>query len=159
MKNKVQPQGLAAVADAAHQFHRVERMKDARITGDDKTDSGVLCPFGQTLGRGVGPEFQLTDDLLYSPGDFFIDGGDFVENTRNGGNGYVGLAGDISYAYFFFHLIKSYGISHFKFTRLVLDICGTNIPTDLNDFQSGYYVSITVNLHGITYADGTIFLA
>ncbi len=91
------------MADAAHQFHRVERMKDAWITRDDKTDGDVLCSFSQTLGRRIRPEFQLTYGLLYTPGDFFIDRGDFVKNTRNSGDGYIRLSGDISYAYFFFN--------------------------------------------------------
>ena len=94
------------MADATHQFHRVERMKDTWITRDDKTDGGVLCSFSQTLGRRVGPEFQLTYGLLYTPGDFFIDRGDFVKNARDSSDGYIRPSGDISYAYFFFHLIK-----------------------------------------------------
>ena len=139
------------MADAAHQFHRVERMEDAWITRDDKTDGGVLCPFSQTLGRRVRPEFQLTYDLLYTPGDFFIDCGDFVKDTRNRGDGYICPSGDISYTYSFFNhvmiemgkglgLIKSYNVSHFKFSGFVFDIRGTYIPTDLNDFQSGYFI-------------------
>ena len=95
------------MADATHQFHRVERMKDAWITRDDKTDGGVLGPFSQALGRRIGPEFQITYGLLYTSGEFFIDGGEFVEDARNGGNGYIRPSGDISYAYFFFHLIKT----------------------------------------------------
>ena len=91
------------MADAAHQFHRVERMEDAWITRDNKTDGSVLCSFSQTLGRRVRSEFQLTYDLLYTLGDLFIDRGDFIKNARDSGNGYIRPSGDISYAYFFFH--------------------------------------------------------
>ena len=149
MEDQIQPQGFTAMADAAHQFYRIERMEDPRITRDDKTDGGVLCSFSQTLGRRVRPEFQLTYDLLYTPGDFFIDGGDFVEDTRNRGDGYFCPSGDISYAYFLFNhvtiemgkrLDKFYNIPHFKFDGFVFDIRGTDIPTNLNDFQSGYFI-------------------
>jgi hypothetical protein len=91
--------------DAAHQFHRVKRMKDTGITRNNKTDGGVLCPFGQTLGRGVRPEFQFSYDLINTLGDFFIDGGDFIKDARNSGDGDIGPAGDICYAYFFFHCL------------------------------------------------------
>jgi hypothetical protein len=99
------------MADAAHQFHRIKRMEDARITRYDKTNSGVLYAAGQTLGCGIGPEFKVANDFFYTLGDFFIDRGDFVKNTRNGGDGYIRPSGDISYAYFFFNhvVIKRMG--------------------------------------------------
>ena len=105
MKNKVQPQGLTAMADAAHQFHRIEGMENTWISRDDKTDGGILDAAGQTLGSRVGPELHLPYDLLYALDDLFIDGGDFVEDARNSGDGNIGLAGDISYTYFFFHCL------------------------------------------------------
>ena len=91
------------MADAAHQFYRVKRMEYAWVTRDDKSDGGVLNPTCQTLGRRVRPEFQVTYDRLDTLGDLFIDGGNLVQDSRDGGDGYIRLAGDISYAYFFFN--------------------------------------------------------
>src|SRR5689334_22466783 len=103
MEDQIQPQGFAAVADAAHQFYGVKRMEDTRISRDDKPDGGVLYPFGQTLGRGVGPEFQINDGLLYALDDFLVDRGDLVEDARDRGDGYIRFSGDIGYAYFLFN--------------------------------------------------------
>jgi hypothetical protein len=103
MKYQIQPQRFTAVADAAHQFHRVERMENARISRNDKTDGGVLYAFGQPLGCGVWPKLHFPYDLLYSTGNFLIDRGDFVKDTRDGSNGYICPSGDISYTYFLFN--------------------------------------------------------
>jgi hypothetical protein len=115
-------------------------MKDTRVTRDDKTDGGVLCPFGQSLCRGVRAELHLSDDTLDSLGYIFIDSGDFIEDTGYGGDRYIGPAGNISYAYFFFHLIEFHHIADLKLIRFVLDIRSADIPTDLDDLQGGYFI-------------------
>ena len=87
------------MAYAAYQFNSVKRMEDARVTRHDKSDAGILA-FGQPLGGDVGFEFKEIDRFLDANDIFFADGGDFIDDTRNGCNGNLCAAGNIFYTDF-----------------------------------------------------------
>ena len=64
----------------------------------------VFCmPRAKRWAVGLGLNFNSPMTCFYTLGDFFIDCGDFVQNTGDCRDRYIRPSGDISYAYFFFN--------------------------------------------------------